>query len=155
MIDSSIQKTLERHHWVLPPPPKPVGAYKPIIVCGGFAFVSGQISKSSDGTIVTGKVGKDLNAEEAKRAAQFAALQAVSLILERLGEEKVEQIMRVVGFIQSAPDFYGQSEVMNAASELLVEIFGERGRHARSSVGVASLPLNAAVEIEITLKVRA
>jgi len=155
MSDLSIQKTLERLHLVLPPPPKPVGAYQPIILKDGYAFLSGQISKSAAGAVLTGKVGKDLSVEEGKRAAQLAVLQAVSLILDEVGAQKVEQITRVAGFIQSAPDFYGQSEVMNAASGLLVEIFGERGRHARTSVGVAGLPLNAAVEIEMTLKVRA
>lgn len=153
MPGQSIQQTLERLHLVLPPPPKPAGAYQPIIISNGFAFLSGQISKDTAGKVVAGKVGKDLSVEEGKRAAQLAVLQAVSLILDRVGGEKVEQITRVAGFVQSAPDFYGQSEVMNAASELLVEIFGADGRHARTSVGVASLPLNAAVEIEITLKV--
>ena len=152
------EKTLEevcgRLGLRLPPPPKPVGAYRPFIVTGGFAFLSGQISKDAEGHLVTGQVGKDLTLEEGKRAAQLAVLQAVSLIQTEIGMERVEQIVRVVGLVQSANNFYGQSEVMNAVSELLVEIFGEKGRHARTSVGVASLPLNAAVEVELTLKLK-
>lgn len=136
----------------LPPPPKPVGSYRPVGVAGGFAFLSGQISKEADGRVITGKVGKALSVEEGKRAAACAALQAVSLIQSEIGLEKVKQVVRVTGFVQSAPDFYGQSEVMNGASELLVELFGEKGSHARSAVGVVSLPLNAAVELEVTLK---
>lgn len=138
----------------LPPPSKPVGTYRPLIVSGDLAFLSGQISKDAEGRIVTGKVGKELNLEEGKRAAKLAALQAVSLIRQEIGFDRVTQIVRVVGFIQSAADFYAQSDVMNTASELFVEAFGEKGRHARTSVGVASLPLNAAVEIEVTLKIK-
>jgi len=138
----------------LPPPSKPVGTYRPLIVSGDLAFLSGQISKDAEGHVVTGKVGKELNLEEGKQAAKLAALQAVSLIRQEIGFDRVTQIVRVVGFIQSAADFYGQSDVMNTASELFVEAFGEKGRHVRTSVGVASLPLNAAVEIEVTLKIK-
>lgn len=138
----------------LPPSSKPVGAYWPAILAGGFAYLSGQISKDAEGRLVIGRVGGGLTLEEGKRAAQWAALQAVSLIQGEIGLERFERIVRVTGFIQSAPDFFGQSEVMNAASELFLELFGERGRHARTSVGVASLPLNAAVELELTLKLK-
>lgn len=138
----------------LPPQPPPVGVYQPFLLCGGFAYLSGQISRDAEGNPVTGKVGKDLTLEAARRAAELALLQAVSLIQGSVGLEKVEQVMRMIGFVQSANDFYGQSEVMNAASELLLGIFGEKGRHARTAVGVTSLPLNAAVEIELTLRLR-
>jgi enamine deaminase RidA (YjgF/YER057c/UK114 family) len=150
----TLHQTLQRLGLKLPPPPKPVGAYRPVMLAGGFAYLSGQISKDAQGKVVTGKVGKDLTLEAGKRAAQLAALQAVSLIQGEIGFEKVEQVVRVAGFIQSADGFYAQSEVMNSASELLVEIFGDRGRHARTSIGVTSLPLNAAVEIEVTVKLR-
>ena len=151
---STLESTISRLGLRLPPVPKPVGAYSPLVVSGGFAFLSGQISKDDRGTVLSGKVGKELNVEEGKRAAQWAALQAVSLIQSAIGLERVEQVVRVSGFVQSAGDFYGQSEVMNAASELLAGIFGDSGRHARSAIGVASLPLNAAVELEVTLKLR-
>ena len=149
----TLEQACRRLGLTLPPPPKPVGTYQPVILAGGFAFLSGQISKDAEGGLITGKVGSELTLEEGKRAAQWAALQAVSVIQGEIGFGNLERIVRIAGFVQSAPDFFGQSEVMNAASRLLVELFGEKGRHARTSVGVASLPLNAAVELELTVKV--
>ena len=154
MSPESLNETCSRLGLKLPPPPQPVGSYLPLILTGGFVFLSGQISKDAEGRILTGKVGADLSVEQGKRAAQLATLQAVSLVEREIGLDRVEQVARLVGFIQSAPDFYGQSDVMNAASDLFTEIFGEKGRHARTSIGVTSLPLNAAVELELTLKVR-
>ena len=133
---------------------KPVGAYQPWIQAGDLIYLSGQLPRDEAGKLMTGKVGKDLTLEEGRQAARFAALQAVNLIRQNFGLERVGQIVKVMGFVQSADDFFYQSEVMNGASELLVEILGEKGRHARTSVGVASLPLNAAVEIEVTLKTK-
>jgi len=150
----ALPETLRRRGLELPPVPKPVGLYQPIVRAGGFAFLSGQISKDSKGKILAGKVGGELTVEEGKQAARWAVLQAVSLIDSEVGPDRLEQIVRMAGFVQSAPDFYGQSDVMNAASELLTELFGPKGRHARTSVGVPSLPLNAAVEIELTLKIQ-
>ena len=132
---------------------RPLGNYLPLVVAGNYAFLSGQISKDSEGKIITGKVGKDIDVEEGKQAARLALLQAMSLMESQLGLDRIERVARMVGFIQSAGDFYGQSDVMNAASDLLVELLGEKGRHARTSIGVASLPLNAAVELELTLKI--
>ncbi len=153
-FDQLLERVLQKLQLKLPPPPKPVGSYRPLIISGKIAFLSGQISKEAEGKVITGKVGKDLTPEEGRRAAQLSALQAVSLLRQEVGLEKIEQILRVVGFVQSADNFYAQSDVMNAASELLVEIFGEAGRHARTAVGVTSLPLNAAVEVELTLKIK-
>ena len=138
----------------IPPVPQPVGVYQPVIVAGGFAFLSGQISKNSEGQIIRGKLGEKVSLEEGKRAAQCALLQALSLIQSLIRLERVERVVRLVGYVQSSPGFYEQSDVMNAASEILVEVFGEPGRHARTSIGAASLPLNAAVEIEMTLKLQ-
>lgn len=150
----TIEKTCHRLGLKLPPPSKPVGAYLPLVLSGGFAFLSGQISKDSEGRILSGKVGGNLNLEEGRHAARLAALQTVSLIGSEIGFNRFERLARLVGYVQSAEDFYGQSDVMNAASELFEQFFGECGRHARTSVGVASLPLNAAVELELTLKLR-
>ena len=150
----TLEQTCLRLGLRLPPLPKPVGVCRLAILAGGFAYLSGQISKDAEGRLVVGRVGKELTLEEGKRAAEWAALQAVSVIQGEIGLENFERIVRLSGFIQSAPDFFSQSEVMNAASELLVELFGEKGRHARTSVGTASLPLNAAVELELTLKLK-
>ena len=152
--DESLERLCGRLGLRLPQSPKPVGVYRPVIIAGGFAFLSGQISKDAEGKVISGKVGGDLPLEEGRRAARSASLQALSLIGAEIGFERVEGLARLVGYVQSAPDFHQQSDVMNAASEIFLEVFGEAGRHARTSVGVASLPLDAAVEIELTLKLQ-
>jgi len=152
--EASLETVCRKIGLRVPPVPKPVGSYRPAVLAGGFAYLSGQLSKDADGHLVTGKVGKEVTLEKGREAAQWATLQALSLVQGEIGLDRVEQVVRLAGFIQSGPDFYSQSDVMNAASELLVEVFGEKGRHARTSVGVASLPLNAAVEIELTLKLK-
>ena len=154
MSGQSLERVLQNRNLKLPLPPKPVGSYRPLILSGGVVYLSGQISKDAEGKIMTGKMGKDLTLEEGKRAAELAVLQAVSLIRKQVGLKKVRQILKMTGFVQSADHFYAQSDVMNAASELLVEIFGESGRHTRTTIGAASLPLNAVVEVELTLKLR-
>ena len=138
----------------LPPAPKPVGSYRPLLETQRFAFLSGQISKTADGKILAGKVGKDLTLEQGQAAARAAALNVASVIRNLLGFEKFGRFLRVVGYVQTAPDFYEIPQVLNAASDLLVEVFGENGSHARTAVGMASLPLNAAVEIEVTLELK-
>ena len=152
--DEALNRVLRRLGVKLPAVGKPVGVYQPLVVSGGFGFLSGQISKDSEGKILTGRVGADLTLEDGRRAAQWAVLQALSVVQSGLGLAKVEQVARLAGYVQAAAEFHRESEVMNAASELLVEVFGDYGRHARTSVGVAGLPLNAAVEIELTLGLR-
>ena len=152
--DENLERLCGRLGLSLPQVPKPVGVYRPVMITGGFAFLSGQISKDAEGKIIMGKVGGDLPLEGGKQAARWASLQALSLIRVEIGLDRVEGLARLVGYIQSSADFHQQSDVMNAASEIFLEIFGEAGRHARTSVGVASLPLNAAVEVELTLKLR-
>ncbi len=147
----SIEERLKELKITLPAAPKPAGSYHPVVVAGKQAFLSGQISRAADGTLVTGKVGKDLDIEKGKQAARVAALNAVSAIQNFIGLDKVEKFLRVTGYVQAAPDFYEISQVVNGASDLFLEVFGEKGVHARSAVGMASLPLNAAVEVEITL----
>lgn len=139
---------------VLPPPPKPVGSYQPVVTADGMAFLSGQISRASDGRVLAGKVGKELTLEEGRAAALAAVLNGVSVIQNLIGFDRFERMLRLVGYVQVAPDFYEISQVMNAASDLLIAIFGEKGVHARSAVGMAALPLNAAVEIEMTLQIK-
>ena len=152
--DEALEHACGRRRLRLPPAPKPVGVYQPLVLAGGFAFLSGQISKDSEGKVLSGKVGQDLSIEEGREAAEWATLQALSLIQAEVGLHRVERIARLVGYVQSAANFYEQSDVMNAASEIFSEVLGEKGRHARTSVGVVSLPLNAAVEIELTLKLQ-
>lgn len=139
---------------VIPPAPKPAGSYQPVVTSGPLAFLSGQISKTADGKILSGKAGMDLTPEEAKNAARTAALNALSAIQHGIGFDRFERVLRVVVYVQAAPDFYDISSVANGASDLFLEIFGPEGVHARSAVGMASLPLNAAVEIEVTVQVK-
>lgn len=139
---------------VLPIPAKPVGSYTPVVMQGDLAVLSGQISKAADGKLITGKVGKELTVEQGKEAARTAALNVIAIIKDLIGFSKFERFLRVVGYVQSAPDFYEHSAIVNGASDLFLEIFGQNGIHARSSIGMASLPLNAAVEIEVTLALK-
>ncbi len=152
--DENLERLCGRLGLSLPQVPKPVGVYRPVMITGGFAFLSGQISKDAQGKVITGKIGADLRLEEGKNAARWASLQALSLIRAEMGLDRVEGLARLVGYVQSSADFHQQSDVMNAASEIFLEVFGEAGRHARTSVGVASLPLDASVEIELTLKLQ-
>ncbi|MEI7751245.1 MAG: RidA family protein [Candidatus Omnitrophota bacterium] len=138
----------------LPPAPKPVGLYQPFVVSGKLAFLSGQISKDAEGKILAGKVGKDLSLAEGQAAARLAALNALSIMKHLIGFEKICRIVKMTGFVQAAPDFYEIPSVVNGASELFVEVMGDHGTHARSAVGMASLPMNAAVEIELILELK-
>ena len=138
----------------LPPAPKPVGLYQPFVVSGKLAFLSGQISKDAEGKILSGKVGKDLSLTDGQAAARLAALNALSIMKHLIGFEKIVRIVKMTGFVQASPDFYEIPAVLNKASELFVEVMGEQGTHARSAVGMASLPLNAAVEIELILELK-
>lgn len=139
---------------LLPAAPKPAGSYRPVIVAGATAYLSGQISRTPEGKVVTGKVGRDLTLEEGRAAARAAALNVIAVIRDLVGFGKFGRMLRVTGFVQAPPDFYDISQVMNGASDLFLEVFGEDGVHARSAVAVASLPLNAAVEIETTLQLK-
>ena len=138
----------------LPPAPKPVGLYQPVVVSGKLAFLSGQISKDAVGKILAGKVGKDLTLAEGQAAARLAALNALSIMKHLIGFEKISRVVKMTGFVQAAPDFYEIPAVVNGASELFAEVMEEAGTHARSAVGVASLPMNAAVEIELILELK-
>jgi len=139
---------------LLPPAPKPVGLYQPFVVSGKLAFLSGQVSKDAEGKILAGKVGKDLSLPEGQAAARLAALNALSIMKHLIGFERIYRVVKMTGFVQTAPDFYEIPAVLNGASELFVEVLGDQGAHARSAVGMISLPLNAAVEIELILELK-
>lgn len=138
----------------LPPAPQPMGLYQPVVISQKQAFLSGQLSKEGDGKLLTGKVGETLSLEDGQKAARLAALNVLAVIKRFISFEKVSKIVKMTGFVQAAPDFYQVPEVLNKASEIFGEVFGENGKHARSAVGVASLPLNAAVEIELVLELK-
>jgi enamine deaminase RidA (YjgF/YER057c/UK114 family) len=138
----------------LPEPPKPLAAYIAAKQTGNLVFTAGQLPMVEGNLIATGLLGRDIEVEAAKAAARICVINALSAVKGAIGDlDKIKQIVRVVGYVASVPEFTQQPAVVNGASELLLEIFGEAGRHARSAVGVAVLPLNAAVEIELTVEV--
>jgi enamine deaminase RidA (YjgF/YER057c/UK114 family) len=133
---------------------KPVAAYVPAVRVGSFVYTSGQLPMVDGALPKTGKVGAEVTAEEGKALARQCALNALAAIRAEIGElSNVRRVVKVVGFVASAPDFTGQPGVVNGASELLGQVFGEAGVHARSAVGVAVLPLDAPVEIELIVEV--
>ena len=138
----------------LPAVVPPVAAYVPAVRSGDLVFTSGQLPMVEGSLPAVGKVGALVTPEQAKELARTCALNALAAIDALVGLESVVRIVKVVGFVASVPDFTGQPGVVNGASELLGELFGEAGAHARSAVGVAALPLDAPVEVELVVEVR-
>ena len=139
----------------LPPVVPPVAAYVPAVRSGSFAYTSGQLPMVDGVMAATGKVGAEVSPEVAKELARACALNALAALGALLGSiDDIVQVVKVVGYVASAPDFTGQAAVVNGASELLREVFGDAGQHARSAIGVAALPLDAAVEVELVVEVR-
>lgn len=151
---SDFERRILELQLVLPPAPKPVGAYQPVVIEGGIAFLSGQISKTGDGKILSGKLGKEVSLEAGREAARIAVLNVLSMIKHLIGFNRFKRILRIVGYVQTDPSFFQIPDVVNGASELLIQVFEEKGMHARSAVGVSSLPLNASVEIEATIAIQ-
>ena len=151
---STPEERLEAMGLSVPEVAKPVAAYVPAVRSGNHVFTSGQLPMV-DGTLAaTGKVGAEVDPESAKSLARTAALNAIAAVRAEVGDlSAVRRIVKVVGYVASTPGFTGQPGVVNGASELLGEVFGDAGRHARSAVGVAVLPLDAPVEIELIVEV--
>ncbi|SCL21134.1 Enamine deaminase RidA, house cleaning of reactive enamine intermediates, YjgF/YER057c/UK114 family [Micromonospora nigra] len=137
----------------LPEVVPPVASYVPAVQSGQHVYVSGQLPMAEGRLLATGKVGAGISAEQAKDLAQRCALNALAAVDALVGLEKVVKIVKLTGFVASAPGFTGQPAVINGASDLLGAVFGEAGRHARSAVGVAELPLDAPVEVELIVEV--
>jgi enamine deaminase RidA (YjgF/YER057c/UK114 family) len=138
----------------LPEVVPPVAAYVPAVRDGNLVFTSGQLPIVDGKLVATGKVGAEVSAEDAKGYAATCALNAIAAIKAELGDlDKVVRVVKVVGFVASDPSFVGQPGVINGASELLGQVFGDKGVHARSAVGVAALPLDAPVEVEVIVSV--
>ena len=137
----------------LPAVVPPVAAYVPAVQSGSFVYTSGQLPMTEGELPQVGKVGAQVTAEQGKELARICALNALAAVDALVGIDSVVRVVKVVGFVASAPDFTGQPGVINGASELLGEVFGEAGRLARSAVGVAVLPLDAPVEVELVVEV--
>lgn len=151
---SYLEENLARIGLSLPNAPKPVAAYVPAKQTGKLVFTAGQLPMVNGELISKGLLGQDVEIDEANKAARICTLNALAAIKGVIGDlDRIKQIVRVVGYVASVPTFTQQPAVVNGASELLLEIFGENGKHARSAVGMAVLPLNASVEIELTVEV--
>ena len=151
----SIEDKLAELGLTLPQPAAPVAAYVPVVIAGGMAYVSGQVSMK-DGQLIKGRLGENMTPEEGIAAAQACGLMIVAQLKAALGGDlsRVEKIVKLGAFVSSTADFVDQPKIANGASELMVALFGEAGRHARSAVGVPVLPLGVAVEIDAIVAVR-
>jgi len=151
----SIDQRLSELGITLPEPAAPVAAYVPAVEAGGLLHISGQISVAEDGRLIVGRLGEDMNLERGVEAARRCGVMLLAQIKAALGSlDRVERIVKLGAFVNSAPSFTDQPKVANGASELMQEVFGDVGRHARSAVGVAVLPLGVAVEVDAIVAVR-
>jgi len=148
-----IQKRLDELRISLPTPPKPAGSYVPVVTSNNLAFISGQIPIEDGQLKYQGKVQNEQSIQSAQNAAKLCIINALSQLNAYFGTlEKIKKIVRVSGFVNSDENFTEHPKVINAASELLVEIFGEKGKHSRIAIGVPSLPLNATIEIDMIIE---
>jgi enamine deaminase RidA (YjgF/YER057c/UK114 family) len=139
----------------LPSPPTAAGSYVPVVISGNLAFVSGQIPLVGKEVRFRGKVGKDLTLEQGQEAARLCVINALAQLKAALGDlSRISRIVKVTGFVSCEPTFVDHPKVMNGASDLLVKVFGENGKHARAAVGMSSLPLDSAVEVELIAELR-
>jgi enamine deaminase RidA (YjgF/YER057c/UK114 family) len=151
---SKITDKLIELQLTIPELQKPVAAYIPAKKTGNLIFTAGQLPFVNGELVSLGLLGQDVEIDEANKAARICTLNALAAIKGVIGDlDRIKQIVRVVGYVASVPTFTQQPAVVNGASELLLEIFGENGKHARSAVGMAVLPLNASVEIELTVEI--
>ncbi len=148
-----IEEKLKSLGIILPVPPKPAGSYIPVVITGNLAFVSGQIPIQDGKVAFTGKVPTEKTIEDAQSAARICAINILAQLKANLGSlDRITKIVRVSGFVNSTGDFTEHPKIINAASDLFFEIFGDKGKHSRIAVGVSSLPLNSTVEIDMIVE---
>lgn len=148
------EKKLAELGITLPPAPAPVANYVPTVIAGDLLFVSGQISRGGDGKTLTGKLGAGVEIAEGREAARICALNILAQAKAALGSlDRIGRIVKLTGFVNATPQFTDHPQVVNGASDLLVEVLGDRGRHTRSAVGVGGLPLDAIVEVEAIIAI--
>lgn len=151
----NIERRLRELGLELPEVPTPSGSYVPVQILGNIAFTSGQTALMNGERRYLGKVGKEVSLEEGALSARDACLNCLASLKKELGTlDAVGKIIKVVGYVNSAPGFIRQPEVVNGASDLLVQLWGEHGRHARSAIGVAELPVNTSVELEMIVEIK-
>ncbi|MFD8568701.1 RidA family protein [Streptomyces sp. NPDC057694] len=152
-MSGAVEARLAELGLTLPPVVPPVAAYQPAVRSGVYVYTAGQLPMVDGKLTLTGKVGAEVTAEEAKELSRVCALNALAAVKSVAGDlDRIERVVKVVGFVASAADFTGQPGVINGASELLGEVLGDKGVHARSAVGVAVLPLDSPVEVEIQVE---
>ena len=150
----NVEAKLKEMGLELPPPGKPAGNYVHAVRTGNLVFLSGHGPLRSDGTLIAGKVGGDLSVDEGYEAARRVALALLASLKAQIGDlDKVKRVVKLLGMVNCVSDFANQPKVINGASDLLVELYGDKGRHARSAVGMNALPMNIAVEIEMIVEV--
>ena len=150
----SYDRTLKELHLELPLPPKPLATYVPAVQAGDLLFLSGVLPMRDGQLAFSGKLGRDLTVEQGMEAARLALLNALAIAKQELGTlDRITRVVKLVGHVASAEGFVQQPQVLNGASDLLIEIFGESGRHARVAVGAAELPRGAPVELDVILSV--
>jgi enamine deaminase RidA (YjgF/YER057c/UK114 family) len=150
----TLEQTLKNMGIELYAPTKSVGNYVKAVRSGNLIFLAGHVSTRADGSAITGKLGKELTMEQGYEAARVTTISLLSTLKNEVGElARVKRIVKVTGFVNSTPDFTDQPKVINGCSDLLVALFGDIGKHARSAVGMAALPANYAVEIEMVVEV--
>ena len=149
----SVEEKLKEKGLELPAPPKPVANYVTAVRTGNLVFLSGHGPFRGDGTLITGRVGADLTLEQGYEASQRTMLMLLASLKGEIGDlGKVRRVVKLLGLVNCTPDFVDQPKVINGASDLLVHVFGEKGKHARSAVGVNVLPFNTPVEIEMIVE---
>ena len=153
-MTSPIDAKLAELGLTLPTPTPPLANYVPVVRTGNLLFVSGQVSIDGAGKIATGKLGAGVEIEAGREAAKLCAINILAQVKAAIGDlDKVVRVVKLVAFVNSAPDFLDQPKVVNGCSDFFVEVLGDKGRHARSAVGVAALPFDAAVEVEAIVEV--
>jgi len=153
-MSDKVEARLAELGLALPPAPNPVANYVPYLISANLLFVSGQVSKASDGTFITGTLGQDATIEQGQEAARLCALNILAQAKAALGSlDRIGRLVKLTGFVSSVAGFGDQPKVINGASDLMVDVLGDKGRHTRAAVGVASLPMGSVVEIDAIIEI--
>jgi len=151
-MNGKVEARLASLGLTLPEAPNPIANYLPAVLAGNLLFISGQISKAADGSVIKGRLGAELTLEQGQEAAQASALAILAQARAAIGDlDRIGQVVKLTGFVNATADFVDHPQVINGASDLMVEVLGDNGRHTRAAVGVTSLPLGCAVEVDAIL----
>jgi enamine deaminase RidA (YjgF/YER057c/UK114 family) len=153
-MNGKVEARLAELGIVLPEAPNPVANYVPSFLAGNLLFISGQISRAADGTVVTGRLGAELDVEQGRAAARASGLAILAQAKAAVGDlDRIAHLVKLTGYVAATPDFVDHPQVVNGASDLMVEVLGDNGRHTRAAIGVASLPAGCAVEVDAILMI--